>query len=85
MTGSISIGIMADSHGQPGVITAALELFQREGCRLIYHLGDICDSDHPETADSCAEILRASNVTAIKGNNDHAISGNHTGEKVSEK
>ena len=76
---------MADSHGQPGVITAALELFQREGCRLIYHLGDICDSAHPETADSCAGILRENNITAVKGNNDHAVSANHPEGIISEE
>lgn len=76
---------MADSHGRPGVITAALELFRKEDCSLIYHLGDICDSDHPETADLCAGILLANNVIAVKGNNDHAISGNHMGEKVSQE
>ncbi|RPJ15288.1 MAG: metallophosphoesterase [Desulfobacteraceae bacterium] len=85
MTKSRSIGIMADSHGMPETITGAVGLFRREDCRLIYHLGDICDSAHPETADSCAGILRANNVTAVKGNNDHAISANHPGVKISEE
>jgi len=80
-----SIGIMADSHGMPDTITGAVGLFRRENCRLIYHLGDICDSAHPETADSCAGILRTNNVTAVKGNNDHAISANHPGGKISEE
>jgi predicted phosphodiesterase len=85
MTESIRIGIMADSHGMPDTITGAVGLFRREDCRLIYHLGDICDSAHPETADSCSGILRANNVTAVKGNNDHAISANHPGGKISEE
>jgi len=85
MTESIRIGIMADSHGMPDTITGAVGLFRRENCRLIYHLGDICDSAHPETADSCAGILRTNNVTAVKGNNDHAISANHPGGKISEE
>ncbi len=85
MTESRSIGIMADSHGMPETITGAVGLFRREDCRLIYHLGDICDSAHPETADSCAGILRTNNVTAVKGNNDHAISANHPGGKISEE
>ena len=85
MTENGSIGIMADSHGMPETITGAVGLFRREDCRLIYHLGDICDSAHPETADSCAGILRANNVTAVKGNNDHAISANHPGGKISEE
>lgn len=82
---SIRIGIMADSHGMPDTITAAVGLFRKENCSLIYHLGDICDSAHPETADSCAGILRTNNVAAVKGNNDHAVSANHPGGKISEE
>ena len=85
MTESRSIGIMADSHGMPDTITGAVGLFRRENCRRIYHLGDICDSAHPETADSCAGILRANNVTAVKGNNDHAISANPPGKNISKE
>ncbi|MFO7668013.1 MAG: metallophosphoesterase family protein [Desulfobacterales bacterium] len=85
MKEDISIGIMADSHGMPEIIKEAVGLFRKNNCHLIYHLGDICDSDHPETADLCAGILWANKVMAIKGNNDHAISGNHTGGKVSQE
>jgi predicted phosphodiesterase len=83
MREDISIGIMADSHGMRETIAEAVELFHKKNCRLIYHLGDICDSDRPETADSCAEILRKNNILAVKGNNDHALSANHPGEKIS--
>lgn len=83
MKEDISIGIMADSHGMPETIREALRLFRKENCGMIYHLGDICDSDHPETADLCTGILLANNVAAVKGNNDHALSSNHPGEKIS--
>lgn len=83
MTKSRSIGIMADSHGMPETIRKAVGLFRKDNCGLIYHLGDICDSDHPETADLCAGILRANNVAAVKGNNDYALSSNQQGEKIS--
>lgn len=79
MTEKIRIGIMADSHGIPDTIVRAVGLFRKENCRLIYHLGDICDSTHPETAELCAGILRINNVAAVKGNNDHAISANPDG------
>ncbi|MBU1399007.1 MAG: metallophosphoesterase family protein [Pseudomonadota bacterium] len=85
MTNSRSIGIMADSHGMSDTITGAVGLFRRENCHLIYHLGDICDSAYPETADSCTGILLANNVIAVKGNNDHAISANHPGGKISKE
>jgi predicted phosphodiesterase len=74
---------MADSHGQPGTISAALNLFKDKGCAKIYHLGDICDSSHPETADTCIQLLQQNNVVAIKGNNDRTIETNHIKQKKS--
>ncbi len=68
---------MADSHGQPETIAAALDLFKDKICNKIYHLGDICDSSHPETAETCIHLLQKNNVIAIKGNNDHTIETNH--------
>ena len=60
------IGIMADSHGQPETITAALGMLTDIDCRPIYHLGDVCDSTHPETAEACLGPLRDSRVIIIK-------------------
>jgi predicted phosphodiesterase len=75
------IGIMADSHGQAESIANALTLFKDHGCEAIYHLGDICDSAHPETADHCVSLLRQNNVIGIKGNNDHQVVINHDGRQ----
>jgi len=75
------IGIMADSHGNPGTILAALDVFKGLNCRRIYHLGDVCDSTRPETAGACLEPLQEHGVITIKGNNDHAIVANHLGRK----
>jgi predicted phosphodiesterase len=77
------IGIMADSHGHPDKIVAALEYFSKQGCSCLYHLGDICDSGHPETAEACVRPLQHFNVMAIKGNNDHQIDVNHRGRMQS--
>ena len=74
------IGIMADSHGQPETITAALGMLTNIDCRPIYHLGDVCDSTHPETVEACLGSLRDSRVIIIKGNNDQAIVANHIGQ-----
>ena len=85
MTKTSLIGIMADSHGKPDAIAAAVALFKSKGCLYMYHLGDICDSGYPETVDSCVSMLKTNNVTAVKGNNDHAISANHPGGKISKE
>jgi len=75
------VGIMADSHGQPENIAKALTFFKQRGCEAVYHLGDICDSAHPETADHCVYLLRENNVFGIKGNNDHQVVVNHEGRQ----
>jgi predicted phosphodiesterase len=80
MTGSETIGIMADSHGDPDAIAAAIFFFQEMGCRRMVHLGDICDSVSFDLADRCVGLLRKHNVLAVRGNNDHAVVKN--GEAV---
>ena len=71
------IGIMADSHGQPEAIETAIELLKSHGCDTLYHLGDICDTRYPETADRCVQLLKVYRVRAVKGNNDHVVVVNH--------
>jgi len=73
------IGIMADSHGNSEAILTALDAFKGLNCRRIYHLGDVCDSTRPETAEACLRPLQGQRVITIKGNNDHAIVANHIG------
>jgi predicted phosphodiesterase len=74
---TLLIGIMADSHGQPDTIQAALEMLSKLACLAVYHLGDVCDSAHPETAEACLRLLQEQHVTMIKGNNDQAIIANN--------
>ena len=74
----LKIGIMADSHGRSATITDALAYLLKNNCRPIIHLGDICDSAHPETAQTCVQAIQECTVTAIKGNNDHTIVANCT-------
>jgi predicted phosphodiesterase len=80
---TLLIGIMADSHGQPDKIQAALAALKRLSCRSVYHLGDVCDSAHPETAEACLGLLQKQHVIMIKGNNDHAIIASHIGRQSS--
>ena len=77
------IGIMADSHGQTDTIRSALAVLDQLGCCSIYHLGDVCDSAHPETANACMQILQDRQVKTIKGNNDQVIVANHSGRENS--
>ena len=74
-----NVGIMADSHGQPETIDAAIIFLRERKCHRIYHLGDICDSSRPETADTCVHLIQENGVFAVKGNNDHAIVANQHG------
>ena len=75
------IGIISDSHGQVKPLTDALTCLREKGCGTLYHLGDICDSLHPETADACVDMLRKFQVYGVKGNNDHTIVANHEGRE----
>lgn len=72
-------GIIADSHGLVSSLADAIAFLQRRDCHRIVHLGDICDSIRPETADACVRLIRDNRILAVKGNNDHAVTVNQTG------
>jgi predicted phosphodiesterase len=77
------VGIIADSHGLSEKIHVALEFLADRGCGYLIHLGDICDSTRPQTAEACVRPLHKFAVDAIKGNNDHQIVVNHDGQRSS--
>jgi len=77
------IGIMADSHGQADTLRDALEVFESAGCGSIYHLGDVWDTNLPETANTCMRLLQDHRVITIKGNNDQVIVASHMGREKS--
>ena len=60
------VGIMADIHGRSDKIVAALDFLSDRGCRHLIHLGDICDSTHPETVEARVRHLQKFAVIAIK-------------------
>ena len=74
---------MADSHGQADTIRDALAVFASAGCGSIYHLGDVCDTNLPETANTCMRLLQDHRVITIKGNNDQVIVASHMGREKS--
>lgn len=67
------IGIMTDSHGDAACIAAAADYFRTAGCTLSVHLGDICDTNRPETTEECFNRLIAHRILTIRGNNDHTL------------
>ena len=67
------IGIMADSHGDATGITAAADYFRACGCTVSVHLGDICDTNRPQTAEACLNRLKTHHILGIRGNNDHTL------------
>lgn len=73
---------MADSHGDADALSLGIRFLQEKKCFSIFHLGDICDSAKPETAQRCISLIRENHVLAIKGNNDHVLSvcGNESAE-----
>ncbi|MFH1985010.1 MAG: metallophosphoesterase family protein [Pseudomonadota bacterium] len=67
------VGVMADSHGSAAAIAAALAIFAANGCRRVVHLGDICDSESPATANAATRPLMDASVLTVMGNNEHAV------------
>lgn len=75
------VGFISDSHGRADALAGALAFLKHRGCGTLYHLGDICDSLHPETADASVALLRKYQVNCVKGNNDHSLVVNHGGRE----
>lgn len=61
------------------MIAKAIDFLKKARCDKIIHLGDICDSFRPQTCDACVRLLKKHGVIAIKGNNDHVLEINQTG------
>ncbi len=82
----VKTGIIADSHGHVQRLSDVIAFLKAQHCLRMIHLGDICDSTSPQTADACVALMQNNNIMAVKGNNDHAISLNdahHAGDIVS--
>ena len=77
------IGIISDSHGRHQSIIEAAEVLENLHCDHIVHLGDICDTLYPETCDLCVEAMQVYDIQAVKGNNDHMLQLNQTGNQES--
>jgi len=67
------LGLMADSHGDPGILKRAIDFLEEEGADLLIHLGDFCDSLRPGTLAEIIAILQHKGVRAVRGNNECAL------------
>ena len=65
------------SDPQMASIRGALAVFNEMDCDPIYHLGDFCDSAHPETAIDCIQTLQNHRIHTIKGNYAQMFVANH--------
>jgi predicted phosphodiesterase len=73
------LGIIADSHGNSEMVARAIAFLNERRCDRIIHLGDICDSFRPKTCEACVQLLKKHGIAAVKGNNDHILEINQTG------
>jgi predicted phosphodiesterase len=80
-TATAPIGIMADSHGRLDPLRRAVDLFIRYGCNRWIHLGDLCDVDHPETAQACLDMVAGPQARVLCGNNETSLRLNQ-GERL---
>jgi putative phosphoesterase len=69
----LKIGLIADSHGNLEATAEAIYLLKWRGADILVHLGDFCDSVHPDRTAVMINLLQENNVLAVKGNNDSLV------------
>jgi predicted phosphodiesterase len=67
------IGLIADSHGNLEATAEAIHLLKWRGADSLVHLGDFCDSVHPDRTAVMISLLLENGVLAVKGNNDSLV------------
>ncbi len=72
-TAALPIGIMADSHGNNGLLLNAITALKALGAGQLVHLGDMCDSLSPHLAGQSLDILDEHDVWCVRGNNESDI------------
>ncbi len=70
---TLPIGIMADSHGNNGLLLNAITALKALGAGQLIHLGDLCDSLSPRLAGESLDILDEHDVRCVRGNNESDI------------
>jgi len=78
------IGIMADSHGNNGLLLSAITALKALGARQLFHLGDVCDSLSPHLIAEAMNILSKHRVKCVRGNNESDILHHNRGAHLSD-
>lgn len=76
------IGLIADSHGKNDLLQRAIQTVTKSGAKRLIHLGDLCDSLHPDSAQDTVNILQENNIPGVLGNNEYSIISEHHNEHV---
>ncbi len=76
------LGLIADSHGDNDLLLKAIRTVIDAGAHTIVHLGDICDSLAPNSAEDAVKILKEHAVRGVMGNNEYSIISEHHNEHV---
>ena len=71
------IGLIADSHGQNDLLQRAIRTVRQNGAETIIHLGDLCDSLDPDSAEDTVNILQQNNIPGVLGNNEYSMISEH--------
>ncbi len=71
------IGLIADSHGKNDLLHRAIRTVRQHGAKTLIHLGDLCDSLDPHSAEDTVNILQQNNIPGVLGNNEYSIISEH--------
>lgn len=76
------IGLIADSHGKNELLLQAISEVKEHGAEELIHLGDLCDSLNPHSAEDTVNILKENTIPGVLGNNEYSIISEHHNEHV---
>lgn len=80
---TVSIGVVADLHGDYQGFLKALAIFEQHGISQIVCAGDIVDRG--PHADDIVRTFQAKNITCIAGNHDRTVVSNQARWRASDK
>ena len=67
------LGLLSDSHGNLDATEKAIDILMKQGCELVIHLGDFCDTSRREHIKEIFRLFQERRIIAVKGNNDYLI------------
>ena len=79
---SKKVGIFSDTHGNLPALEAIVQLFNREKCDEIYHLGDMI-SMGPYSRECVEYFFAHPDIQCVRGNHDNDFVRNNRVQAVS--